>query len=148
MPETLFLELDTSNFGYSHGFLSQEKWWGQILAKLTFEIPNRHIFELIQSSKSLGLGTVPTTPIDFTYSQVSIKQAARLTTYICQVSKCLSPDKMRVFFDPNMTHNYLALSVPDKACVCICLSSICFSTKRSSHYMNPSTNKHVCTGMR
>ena len=43
MPKTMFLELETSNLGYSRGFLSQEKWWGQILAKLTFKNRKRHI---------------------------------------------------------------------------------------------------------
>ena len=61
MPKTVLLELETSNFGYNQGFLSQEKWWGQILANLTFEIPNQHISANIAWQKfSLGLGTVRT----------------------------------------------------------------------------------------
>ena len=46
MPKTSFLELETSNFGYSHGFSSQKKWWGQILAKLTFKIPKPLFLDL------------------------------------------------------------------------------------------------------
>ena len=53
------------------------------------------------------------------------------------IKSCLwLPDKMWAFFGPNMTHNYSAPSVLDKACVHICLSSSCFSTKRFSHCMN------------
>ena len=59
MPKTLFLELQTSNFGYSHVFLSQEKWWGQILPKLTFKNWKRHISANIGQQK-FSLGTVPT----------------------------------------------------------------------------------------
>ena len=39
MPKTLFLELETSNFAYSHVFLSPLKWRGQILPNLTFWTP-------------------------------------------------------------------------------------------------------------
>ena len=43
------------------------------------------------------------------------------------IKSCLwLPDKMWAFFGPNMTHNCLAPSVPDKACVRICPSSSCF----------------------
>ena len=102
MSDTRRVKLETSHFGYSHDFLSQKKWWGQILANLTFKIPNQHISaNRVQQKFSLGLGAVPT-PNLAVYSQVSIKRAAPLSTYICQVSKCLSPDKMWVFFDPNM----------------------------------------------
>jgi hypothetical protein len=43
MPKNLFLELETSNFGYSHVFLSQKKSWGQILPDWTFKIKKPHI---------------------------------------------------------------------------------------------------------
>ena len=43
MPKSLFLELETSKFGYSHVFLSQEKWEGQILPNLMFRIQKRHL---------------------------------------------------------------------------------------------------------
>ena len=54
------------------------------------------------------------------------------------IKSCLwLPDKMWAFFGPNMTHNYSAPSVLDKACVHICLSSSCFSTKRFSTLHEP-----------
>ena len=43
MPKNLFLELETSDFGYSHVFLSLLKWRGPFLATLTFRIQNRRI---------------------------------------------------------------------------------------------------------
>ena len=58
----------------------------------------------------------------FYRSQVDLKRWVKKA-----IKSCLwLPDKMWAFFGPNTTHNYLALSVLDKACVRICLSSICF----------------------
>ena len=48
IPKSLFLEINEWNFGYIHGFLSWEKWEGQILPNLTFIIQKWHI-----------LGTIP-----------------------------------------------------------------------------------------
>ena len=43
IPKSLFLEINAWNFGYSHVFLSREKWEGQILPNLTFRIQKWHI---------------------------------------------------------------------------------------------------------
>ena len=48
MPKFVFFELQTSNFGYSHVFLSPLKWRAQILLNWTFKIQKWHI-----------LGTIP-----------------------------------------------------------------------------------------
>ena len=47
MPKSAFFELQTSDFGYSHVFLSQEKWEEQILPNLTFIIQKWQILGTI-----------------------------------------------------------------------------------------------------
>ena len=48
MPKFVFFELQTSNFGSSHVFLSQKKWQGQILPNLIFRVHKWHILGTIQ----------------------------------------------------------------------------------------------------
>ena len=51
MPKKLFLDLETSNFDYSHVFSSLWKWQGQILPNLTIWTQKWHISGKIQVLK-------------------------------------------------------------------------------------------------
>ena len=53
MPKNLFLELETSNFGSCHVFLSRWKWQGQILPNLIFWTQNWHFSGKIQKGGRL-----------------------------------------------------------------------------------------------
>ena len=56
MPKKLFLDLETSNFDYSHVFSSLWKWQGQILPNLTIWTQKWHISGKIQVLKKQLFG--------------------------------------------------------------------------------------------